>query len=233
MGLPLDGNTPDYVRGDFVKKVYSILSVQLLVTFGVAYFVNNLIQQNPEVATGVYGLSLLVLVCTMCVLCCCSQLMRQFPYNYAILGLVTVAISCSVGFVTYRYKTESVLLAVATTALIFFCLTAYACFTKTDWTGMGPYLAAGLMAMLAFGFMMQIFCMFGMCPGTLMHKVYAGAGVLLFTMYIVYDTQMIVGGTHAKHQYTVDDYAFAALNLYLDIINLFLYLLQLFGSRNE
>jgi hypothetical protein len=233
MGLPLDSNTPDYVRGDFVKKVYSILSVQLLVTFGVAYFVNNLIQKNPQVAQVVYFLSLAVLVSTMCVMCCCSDLMRKFPINYAILSLITVAISCSVGFITFQYKTESVLLAVATTAVIFFCLTAYACFTKTDWTGMGPYLAAGLMAMIAFSFMMTIFCWFGACPGPLLHKIYAGFGVLLFTMYIVYDTQLIVGGTHSKHQYTVDDYAFAALNLYLDIINLFIYLLQLFGSRND
>jgi FtsH-binding integral membrane protein len=231
MGIPLDGQTPPDIRSDFVKKVYSILSVQLLVTFGIAFFVNDFVGKNPTLAGGIYILAMVGLVSTMCVLCCCADLMRKFPINYGILSLITVAMSCVVGIVTAQYKTESVLLAVATTALIFFCLTAYACITKTDWTGMGPYLAAGLMALIAFGFMLQIFCWFGMCPGPLLHKLYAGAGVLIFTMYIVYDTQMIVGGTHAKHQYTIDDYAFAALNLYLDIINLFIYLLQLFGER--
>lgn len=232
MGIPLNGETPTHVRSDFVKKVYSILSVQLLVTVGVAYFVNGLIEKNPAVAGVLQLVSLAVLISTMCIMCCCGDLMRKFPYNYGILTLITLAMSCSVGFITFQYKTESVLLAVATTAVIFFCLTAYACCTTTDWTGMGPYLAAGLMALIAFGFMMQLFCMMSMCPGQLMHKVYAGAGVLIFTMYIVYDTQMIVGGTH-KNAYTIDDYAFAALNLYLDIINLFIYLLQLFGQRND
>ncbi|CAK0819106.1 unnamed protein product, partial [Prorocentrum cordatum] len=233
MGLPLNSETEGYIRRDFIKKVYTILSVQLCVTFGVAYYVNGLVQSNPEWAAALQVVSMVVLCITMCVMCCCSDMLRKFPYNYGFLAVITVAISCMVGFATFAYKTESVLLAVATTAVIFFCLTAYACFTKTDFTGMGPYLAAGLMAMIAFGFMLNLFCMFSMCPGPLTQKLYAGCGVLLFTMYIVYDTQMIVGGTHAKHQFTVDDYAFAALNLYLDIINLFLYLLQLFGQRND
>lgn len=61
--------------------------------------------------------------------------------------------------------------------------------------------------------------------------VYACLGVLLFSFFIVYDTQLIVGGAH-KHAFDIDDYCFAALNLYLDIINLFLFLLQIFGARN-
>jgi len=56
--------------------------------------------------------------------------------------------------------------------------------------------------------------------------------VLIFTFYIVYDTQLIMGalGGHAI-SFEIDDYAFASLNLYLDIINLFLHLLSLFGER--
>merc|ERR1719188_1974178 len=83
---------------------------------------------------------------------------------------------------------------------------------------------------LGFSMMLWLFCMFGMCPGEMVHKVFAGCGVLLFTFYIIYDTQLIVGGTD-RRQFGIDDYAFAALSLYLDIINLFLYILQLFGER--
>lgn len=45
------------------------------------------------------------------------------------------------------------------------------------------------------------------------------------------DTQLIIGGKHAKFQFSVDDYVFAALNLYLDIINLFLFILQIINNR--
>ena len=51
-------------------------------------------------------------------------------------------------------------------------------------------------------------------------------------VYIVYDTQIMMGG---KHKYALDpeEYVFAALNLYLDIINLFMYLLTIIGvSKN-
>jgi len=53
--------------------------------------------------------------------------------------------------------------------------------------------------------------------------MYCGCGALLFSFYIVYDTQKMLGsyGGH-KVQFSVDDYCFAALNLYLDVINLFL-----------
>ena len=41
----------------------------------------------------------------------------------------------------------------------------------------------------------------------------------------------IFGLNDSKYQFAIDDYAFAALNLYLDIINLFLHLLRIFGER--
>jgi hypothetical protein len=41
-------------------------------------------------------------------------------------------------------------------------------------------------------------------------------------LYLVYDTQLIVGGNHRKHQFSIDDYAMAAICLYIDIIQLFL-----------
>lgn len=66
-----------------------------------------------------------------------------------------------------------------------------------------------------------------------MHTVYDIVGILVFVVYIIYDTQLIMGemGGHKKHQFSVDDYAFAALNLYLDLINLFLHLLHLLGKK--
>jgi len=63
-----------------------------------------------------------------------------------------------------------------------------------------------------------------------MMMLYDFLGVLLFTFFIVFDTQMIIGGNH-KVQFSIDDYCFAALNLYLDIINLFLHILALLGDR--
>ncbi|CAE8608820.1 unnamed protein product, partial [Polarella glacialis] len=129
-----------------------------------------------------------------------------------------------VGFLTAIYKTDSVLLALGATVMVFGSLTAYAKYTKSDFTGMGPYLMAALMSLMGFGFVLSLFSMFASVP-PVMQTLYALGGTLIFSMYIVYDTQQILGGRSIE--LGVDEYVFAALNLYLDIINLFITLLQL------
>merc|ERR1719375_1213513 len=96
----------------------------------------------------------------------------------------------------------------------------------TDFTGFGPYLFAGLMVLCMFGLVLSILGWCGVRIDWLL-MFYDACGVLLFTFYIVYDTQLILGewGGH-QQQFGLDDYVFAALNLYLDIINLFLYILR-------
>ena len=61
---------------------------------------------------------------------------------------------------------------------------------------------------------------------------YGSAGALIFSLYIVYDTQLMMGG---KHKYSLDpeEYIFASLNLYLDIINLFMYILMIVGASSS
>lgn len=62
--------------------------------------------------------------------------------------------------------------------------------------------------------------------------VYASIGAFLFSCYIIFDTQLMMGG---KHKYSLDpeEYIFAALNLYLDVINLFMFILNIIGSSRN
>lgn len=62
--------------------------------------------------------------------------------------------------------------------------------------------------------------------------VYACLGALLFSVYLVYDTQMMMGG---KHKYSIhpEEYIFAALNLYVDIINIFIMILGIIGTSRD
>ena len=57
-------------------------------------------------------------------------------------------------------------------------------------------------------------------------------GAFIFSLYIIYDTQVMLGGNH-KYSLSPEEYIFAALNLYLDIINLFMYLLSIFGGSRK
>lgn len=216
------------VRNGFIRKVYGILAVQLFLTAVIAWPIQQAdpiwVQMNRQYVNIAMIMSLVLVIG---VGCCCTEVARTFPYNYMFLFMVTVCEAVVVGFIAAMYTAESVLFAVLLTGGIFIGLTVYAMTTKSDFTGMGGYLCA-----LVWGLILTSFvCMF--FPSPMGQKLLGGAGAIIFSMYIVYDTQLIVGGKHSKHQFGVDDYVFAALNIYLDIINLFIYILSLFGERRS
>merc|ERR1711971_1135487 len=105
-------------------------------------------------------------------------------------------------------------------------LTFYAFTTKTDFTGMGPYLFVAFFALMLLGFA----CALMNIPQ--MQLLYSGLGACPFSMFIVFDTQLMLGEFKGhKQQFEIDEYVFAALTIYLDILNPFLDLLQLLGDR--
>ena len=64
-----------------------------------------------------------------------------------------------------------------------------------------------------------------------MNAFYCGIGVLIYSIYLVIDTQLIMGGK--RYELEIDDYILAAFILYTDIIMIFLYILRLLsGNRN-
>ena len=94
--------------------------------------------------------------------------------------------------------------------------------TKTDFTTCGPYLMMILMVLIIFG----IVTIFWRNP--IVQLIYACLGALIFSIYLIYDTQLVIGkGTFS---YSLDDAYLAAIQLYLDVINLFLFILQILGG---
>ena len=62
---------------------------------------------------------------------------------------------------------------------------------------------------------------------------YGTVGALVFSLYLVYDTQLMFGGKH-KYALSPEEYIFAALNIYLDVVQLFMYILMIVGgSRSD
>lgn len=61
--------------------------------------------------------------------------------------------------------------------------------------------------------------------------IYCLIGVILFSMFLMYDTQLIIGGEKSLYKLDLESYVLGALALYTDIVNLFAILLTLFGSN--
>merc|ERR1712224_504809 len=111
--------------------------------------------------------------------------------------------------------------AFAITAVIFFGLTGYVIFSGKDFSWMGSFLFAALVG-LCFASVVAIFV-----PALRNNIVFPLIGALIFSGYIVYDTHRIT------KVFGYDDYIIAAIELYLDIINLFLYILQILASNRR
>jgi len=209
------------IRMQFVRKVYAILSVQLIATAilsSVSFYSDsykNWIQTNQWMMWvsmfGAIGFMLLT-----------YWKRKSYPTNLLFLagftGLEAYAISVIVSF----YQTKIVLQAVLLTAGIFVALTIFACQTKYDFTSWMPYLFGGLWALILFGFMAAFFPY-----NSTVELAYSGIAALIFSGYILVDTQLIM-----RH-YHVEEEIAAAISLYLDIINLFLAILRILNSQQN
>mmetsp|Transcript_112903 Transcript_112903/g.319405 ORF Transcript_112903/g.319405 Transcript_112903/m.319405 type:complete len:269 (-) Transcript_112903:136-942(-) len=227
------------VRNGFARKVYGILTGQLITTtlLGglMVCYGRQWLRSSPSTMLTAVTFSCVMSLVLVGVFSCCPDVMRRSPGNYGFLALLTVAESILVGFACLQYTLGSVLMCVGITAFVVLGLSIYATRTKTDLTSFGPYLMCGLLVLCGTGFMLMLAASLGLTHNPLFNAVqvlYAAGGALVFSFFIVYDTQMIMGGSH-QHEFSVDDYAMAAICLYLDIIQLFLSLLRLLGQKDD
>jgi len=225
----LSGFGEKAVRRGFIRKVYSILMCQLLVTGGImALFmfvkpIKSYVQQNMWV----YLASFIVTLVCIIAMACFKDVRRTSPGNFICLGIFTICESFMLGTVATYYDVDAVMMAVGITAAVTLGLTLFAFQTKIDFTMCGGFLFCMLLILILAGIIMAFL------PSSRWTMIgYASAGALLFCIYIIYDTQIMMGGLH-KYSVSPEEYIFAALNLYLDIINLFLYILMIIGASKK
>ncbi|XP_052016146.1 protein lifeguard 2 isoform X2 [Apodemus sylvaticus] len=219
------------VRRLFIRKVYTILLVQLLVTLAVvALFtfcdvVKDYVQANP----GWYWASYAVFFATYLTLACCSGPRRHFPWNLILLTIFTLSMAYLTGMLSSYYNTTSVLLCLGITALVCLSVTIFSFQTKFDFTSCQGVLFVLLMTLFFSGLLLSILLPFQYVPW--LHAVYAVLGAGVFTLFLAFDTQLLMG--NRRHSLSPEEYIFGALNIYLDIIYIFTFFLQLFGTNRE
>ncbi|XP_006168252.1 protein lifeguard 2 isoform X1 [Tupaia chinensis] len=219
------------VRRVFIRKVYTILLIQLLVTLGVvALFtfcdpVKDYVQANP----GWYWASYAVFFATYLTLACCSGPRRHFPWNLILLTIFTLSMAYLTGMLSSYYNTTSVLLCLGITALVCLSVTVFSFQTKFDFTSCQGVIFVLLMTLLFSGLILAILLPFQYVPW--LHAVYAVLGAGVFTLFLAFDTQLLMGSR--RHSLSPEEYIFGALNIYLDIIYIFTFFLQLFGTNRE
>ncbi|XP_058214625.1 protein LIFEGUARD 2-like [Rhododendron vialii] len=214
------------MRWAFIRKVYSILSFQLLLTVAVASVVVFVRPISVFFATTTPGFALYIvlLITPLIVLCPLSCYHQKHPLNFFLLALFTITLAFGVGLSCAFTKGRIVLEAAILTTVVVVSLTLYTFWAARrgkDFSFLGPFLFGSLLVLMVFALIQIIFPL-----GKLSVMIYGGLAAIIFCGYIVYDTDNLI----KRHSY--DEYIWASVSLYLDIINLFMALLTLFRAAD-
>ncbi|XP_014248373.1 protein lifeguard 1-like isoform X1 [Cimex lectularius] len=217
------------VRRGFIRKVYSILFTQLLVSVGVVSLFTFSVKVQDFVSHNIWILivAIVVNIVLVIMLVCCEGVRRKAPMNFIVLGLFTLTEGFLLGVIAASYNSSEVMIALGMCAVVVFSLTIFSFQTKMDFTKWGGALFACFIIFFIFSLLAFIFM-----KGRLMQLIIAAVGACIFSLFIIYDTQLMLGGKH-KYSISPEEYIFASLNLYLDIINLFIYILQFIGASRS
>lgn len=208
-----EGISPDRVA--LVQRVYLLLTGCI----GVASIASVGGLTLP--ASSVLPLFLLALV----LLFATFTLRHQEPFNLLALFSFAAVEGLSIGpFINQFISTGQgyiVTEALGLTSATFVALSAYTLYKKQDFDYLGGFLFSSLIGLVVVGLFGAFFGL-----SQTMHLIYCYFGVLVFIGYILYDTsQMLL-------KYDTDEYIVVTINLFLDILNLFVRILSILGKRD-
>ncbi|EHI73976.1 FIG005935: membrane protein [Streptococcus criceti] len=156
-----------------------------------------------------------------------SAARRNTPWALPLFLIYSALNGFTMSFIIAAYTGAEVVGAFVSSAVVFFIMAAIGATTKKDLSGMAKALIAGLIGIIIAG-VVNIFLGSGM-----MSFLVSVASVVIFSGLIAYENQLIKRVYGQTHGQVHDGWAISmALSLYLDFINLFLSILNLFGRRN-
>ncbi|CAI5514641.1 unnamed protein product [Closterium sp. Naga37s-1] len=212
-GITLSENE---MRWGFIRKVYGIIGAQLLLTAAVGSCFALIPSVRDFGLTNGYFMFFATIL-PFATLIPLVIYRSRHPLNLALLAIWTASMSMTVGLICSMYSGPIVVEALGLTASVVLGLTAYTYYAVKkgqEFSYLGPMLYVSLWLLLGWSFI-QIFWGLGS------EFALALVGALIFALFIVYDTDLII------RRYSYDEYVMASLNIYLDIINLFIRMLEI------
>lgn len=208
----------------YMSKVYLWMTMGILLTGSVSWYMassEDLIQQLVANKILFYGLIIaefgLVIWLSARMEKMSAALATSMFMLYAGLNGVTLSVFA------LAYTAESIQSAFFTSASAFAGLSAFGYFTKRDLGPVGSFCTMGLFGLFGFS-ILSIF--FPSMMGNMTSQIYGIVGIIVFAGLTAYDTQKIK--EMGRHQMNP---IMGALKLYLDFINLFLFILRMQGRR--
>lgn len=217
--------------GRYTARTFFIMFLGLLVTFLVAF---------GGYATGaiytlfsIPGIQLGLLVAELAVVIGMTAFLHRISTATATVFFFLYAVLNGVVFSAYFliFQLPSLILVFAATALYFGGMAVFGYFTNIDLSRLRTVLFGGLIFLIIANLLMLLI------PGlAVMDRVACTIGLIIFLGFTAYDTQKIKA---LYNYYSRDEIVlrkasiYSALQLYLDFVNMFLYVLRIFGKRRN
>jgi uncharacterized protein len=214
-----------------MNKVYGLMSVAMVITGAVAWAVGT----NDAMLQVIFGSPLrwVVMFAPLVMVFAFGAMINRLSYAAAQLFfyVFAAAMGLSISFIFAVYTGASIAQTFFVTAIAFASLSLYGYTTKKDLSAIGTFLFMGVIGLLVAS-VVNIFL-----ASSALSFAISAIGVLIFAGLTAYDTQSIKN-TYLQHAQGGDQdwlgksAIMGALNLYLDFINMFMFLLRFMGNRN-
>lgn len=210
------------VRQMFIRKVYSLLSIQIVSTV----LVGSVIHYDTKLRDWCLNNMWFFYIClfgSIGLLVASALKARSYPTNLFLLASFTFCEAFTIGFTCSFIQSDLLIRALVLTLFIFIGLTAFAFQTKYDFTSYQGVLSIGLWVLIGVSLIFMFF------PGHSKTSdiIYATLGAIIFSGYVVVDTQLLM------KKFSADDEIIATITLYLDVVNLFMYILSILNLTND
>lgn len=216
----------------FMRQVYAIMAVGLFITGLTAWFVGGQLLNNQWLFLLESPTRYIVMFSPLVFVLALSFGINRMSYPVAnlIFGLYALVNGISFAFIFLVFTGTSIFMTFFVSAAMFGAMALYGLTTKKDLSSWGSILMMGVFGLIIAG-IANIWLQSGM-----LGFIQSIIGVVIFCGLTAYDTQKIMSlGANADTQSegTQKVALMGALSLYLDFINLFWYLLRLFGNRRN
>jgi FtsH-binding integral membrane protein len=223
---PIQDNSVVQAQQKFMSKVYGWMVGGMLVTALTAYFISS----SEELLMMVLPYMIILILAELGLVIFLSARIEKMSKNTAIISFLAYSFlnGLTMSVILLSYTVESISTTFFVAATMFGGLSLYGFVTKKSLSGLGSFMFMGLIGIIVASLLNMFIA------SSALHFAISILGVIIFAGLTAYDTQKL------KQMYEVQygDEATAAktsimgaLILYLDFINLFLFLLRIFGSR--
>jgi FtsH-binding integral membrane protein len=146
-----------------------------------------------------------------------------YSLMYGFMFISGITLYTAIGYYVSLLGASLVMQAFAVTTVSFGAIAVYAMVSKRDFSFLGGFLFVGLIALIVVSLFSAFFPVSSMTA-----QIYSGLGILIFVGYTLFDFSRLT-----VHGFTDEDIPMIVVSIYLDFINLFLYILQFIGIGSK